>query len=73
MDDASFLHELGTRIRQMRGQHGLSEQTVAEAAEIPLDRLVAFELGAAEPDILEFVRIARVLGTAPAQLIPATA
>jgi transcriptional regulator with XRE-family HTH domain len=70
MSDAKTLRTLGERIRELRKAAALSQEALAERAEIHVNHLRRIELGQANPTYLVLLRLARALGTSLPRLLP---
>lgn len=70
MSDQKLLRELGARVRELRNGHGLSQERLAELADIHVNHLRRIELGQANPTYLVLVRLATALELALAKLLP---
>jgi transcriptional regulator with XRE-family HTH domain len=71
MSDEKILRSLGERVRELRKDAALSQEALAERAEIHVNHLRRIELGKANPTYLVLLRLARALGTSLPRLIPA--
>jgi len=60
---------LGERIRLARGALGLSQESVADLAQMHVTNFGKIERGVANPSLHTIVRIASVLGVDPASLV----
>lgn len=60
-DDAAFLADLGQRVRQIRGQHGMSRKLLAEYAGVSERYLAQLESGQGNISILLLRDVARAL------------
>jgi len=60
---------LGERIRLARGALGLSQESVADLAQMHVTNFGKIERGVANPSLHTIVRIASVLGVDPATLV----
>jgi len=67
--NAKALRRLGERVRQLRRQRELSQESVAFDAGIHTNHLSAIERGEANPSFLVLVSIAKVLGVSVADLV----
>lgn len=54
---------LGAKVRELRQDHGLSQQALAERAQVHASNLGKIERGLANPSIETIVRLARALDT----------
>ena len=62
MSDKKLLRALGDRVRELRKEGNLSQEKLAEMADIHVNHLRRIELGQANPTYLVLLRIARALG-----------
>ena len=69
MSDEKLLRELGARIRHLRNEQSLSQEKLAELADIHVNHLRRIELGQANPTYLVLVRLAGALQVALAKLL----
>lgn len=69
MSDEKLLRSLGARIRELRKEAALSQEALAERAEIHVNHLRRIELGQANPTYLVLLRLASALGTTLPRLI----
>jgi putative transcriptional regulator len=53
----------GTRIRAIRREAGLTQQSLATAVEVSRQTIIAMETGDYAPSVYLAIKIARVLGT----------
>ncbi|MFF1573771.1 helix-turn-helix domain-containing protein [Leifsonia sp. NPDC058292] len=60
---------LGERIRTARSSLGLSQESIADLAQMHVTNLGKIERGTANPSLHTIVRIASVLGVDPALLV----
>jgi transcriptional regulator with XRE-family HTH domain len=60
--EATLLRALGKRVRELRKERGLSQERLAELADIHENHVRRIEGGTANPSYLVLVRIARALG-----------
>jgi transcriptional regulator with XRE-family HTH domain len=67
--DAALLRSLGKRIRELRKAIGISQERLAELAEVHENHIRRIERGEANPSYLVTLRIARALGVKPSELI----
>ena len=67
--DASLLRSLGKRIRELRKARGISQERLAELADVHENHIRRIERGEANPSYLVTLRIARALGVKPSVLI----
>lgn len=70
MSDEKILRLLGDRIREMRKERGLSQEALAEMADIHVNHLRRVELGQANPTYLVLLRLASALGISLPRLLP---
>jgi transcriptional regulator with XRE-family HTH domain len=70
MSDEEILKALGGRVRELRKQRALSQETLAELTEIHLNHLRRIELGQANPTYLVLLRLAAALKTPLPRLLP---
>ncbi len=66
--DAAMLRALGKRIRDLREERGLSQERLAELANMHENHVRRIEGGTANPSYLVVGRIARALGVSPSAL-----
>jgi transcriptional regulator with XRE-family HTH domain len=62
------LKRLGSRVRELRRERGLSQETLAGDAGIHNNHLSALERGEANPSFLVLISLAKVLKVPPADL-----
>jgi transcriptional regulator with XRE-family HTH domain len=67
--EASLLKALGKRVRELRKARGLSQERLAELADIHENHVRRIEAGTANPSYLVLVRIGKALGVRPGELI----
>ena len=67
-----FLGQIGSRIRELRSEQGLTVQQLADRAQISRRLLTQIEHGQANPSLVAVTRIARQLGTDFTALLPDT-
>ena len=67
--DASLLRSLGKRIRELRKARGISQERLAELADVHENHIRRIERGEANPSYLVALRIARALRVKPSELI----
>lgn len=67
--EQKLLRALGDRIRQLRRERNLSQETLAELADIHVNHLRRVELGQANPTYLVLLRLATALDVSPARLL----
>jgi len=67
--EAALLRSLGKKIRELRHEHGFSQERLAELADIHENHVRRIEGGTANPSYLVLVRIARALGVVMAELV----
>lgn len=65
----SALIAFGKRLRQIRERRGLSQEKLAELANLHRNYTGLLERGRANPTLLAIVALARALGVPPAKLI----
>jgi DNA-binding XRE family transcriptional regulator len=70
VDDQWLLVAFGDRVRQRRGEAGLSQRQVAEAADLSRASVVNVETGRQGVSLGTLYRLARALGCEPAELLP---
>lgn len=70
MSDDKILKSLGERIRELRKEQSLSQESLAELAEIHVNHLRRIELGQANPTYLVLLRLAAALGLSLPGLLP---
>jgi transcriptional regulator with XRE-family HTH domain len=66
--DAALLRALGKRIRELRKAQGISQERLAELAEVHENHIRRIEGGEANPSYLVILRITRALKIAPSDL-----
>jgi transcriptional regulator with XRE-family HTH domain len=66
--EAALLRSLGKKIRELRHEHGFSQERLAELADIHENHVRRIEGGTANPSYLVLVRIGRALGVGVAEL-----
>jgi len=62
---------LGDAIRDRRGELGLSQEALADAADLHVTQLGGFERGVRNPSYATLVQLARALDTTPGALLTA--
>jgi transcriptional regulator with XRE-family HTH domain len=67
-----FLGQIGSRIRELRSEQGLTVQQLADRSQISRRLLTQIEHGQANPSLVAVTRIARQLGTDFTALLPDT-
>ena len=67
--EATLLRSLGKRVRELRSEHGFSQERLAELADIHENHVRRIEGGTANPSYLVLVRIARALGVTLPELL----
>jgi transcriptional regulator with XRE-family HTH domain len=72
MSDEKILRLLGERIRELRKDNALSQEALAERAEIHVNHLRRIELGQANPTYLVLLRLAKALGSSLPRVLPPT-
>lgn len=60
---------LGTRIREIREMHGLTQEDLAAKTGISIKHLSVLERGLKEPRLSTFLAIVEALGTTPNELL----
>jgi transcriptional regulator with XRE-family HTH domain len=70
MSDEEILKELGGRVRELRKERALSQETLAELTEIHVNHLRRIELGQANPTYLVLLRLASALKVTLPRLLP---
>jgi len=70
MSDDEVLKMLGERVRELRKERALSQETLAELAEIHVNHLRRVELGQANPTYLVLLRLAAALKITLPRLLP---
>lgn len=70
MSDDEILKALGDRVRELRKERSLSQETLAELAEIHVNHLRRVELGQANPTYLVLLRLAAALKITLPRLLP---
>jgi transcriptional regulator with XRE-family HTH domain len=70
MSDEKILKLLGERVRELRKERSLSQEALAELAEIHVNHLRRIELGQANPTYLVLLRLAAALGISLPRLLP---
>lgn len=68
--EEKLLHALGDRIREARKGQSLSQEKLAELADIHVNHLRRIELGQANPTYLVLVRLSTALEMALSRLLP---
>lgn len=71
MSDKKKLQLLGNRIRELRKERSLSQETLAELADIHVNHLRRIELGQANPTYLVLLRICAALDVELPELLTA--
>ena len=69
MAESVVTRRVATRIAQLRNQRGMSQETLAEKAQINRVTLARLELGQHQPKLDTLERIARVLGVSLVSLL----
>lgn len=59
--DTRALHRLGTTVRMLREERGLSQEALAQEAGIHVNHVSSIERGAANPSVLVLLAIARAV------------
>jgi transcriptional regulator with XRE-family HTH domain len=67
--ETTLLRSLGKRIRELRKASGISQERLAELADIHENHVRRIEGGTANPSYLVLLRIARALDVSPSELI----
>ena len=57
-----FLKRLGARIRELRRRHGLSQEALADRAQIDRSYMSGIERGVRNTSVLKLAKIAKALG-----------
>jgi transcriptional regulator with XRE-family HTH domain len=70
MAEKKLLHALGERIRELRKERELSQEKLAELADIHVNHLRRIELGQANPTYLVLWRLARAVDIPLQRLLP---
>lgn len=70
--EASFLEQLGQRVRTMRGLRGMSRKVLAKVSGISERYIAQLESGKGNVSIVLLRRVSQALGTHPEDLIPAS-
>jgi transcriptional regulator with XRE-family HTH domain len=70
MAEQKLLHALGERIRELRKERELSQEKLAELADIHVNHLRRIELGQANPTYLVLWRLARAVEIPLQRLLP---
>ena len=68
MDTKNFYIQLGTRIKYLREQAGLTQEQLADRAEISLDFLGKIEVNINKPGLRSLIKIAEALNIHPKEL-----
>ena len=63
------LKKFGDRVRQLRTTKGLSQEKLAELADLHRNYIGGIERGERNLALLNIVRLARALGVSPSQLL----
>lgn len=63
------LQKFGERVRQLRKAKGLSQEKLAELADLHRNYIGGIERGERNLALLNIVRLARALGVSPSQLL----
>jgi len=69
MSDEKILRQLGERIRRSRKQQSLSQERLAELAEIHVNHIRRIELGQANPTYLVLLQISGALRIDASELL----
>jgi len=67
---ATLTQKLGTKVRKLRKQKGLTQEKLSELAGIDYSYLNLIEAGKKNPSIKKLAKIARVLKTSLKDLVP---
>lgn len=59
----------GRRLRELRAEHGVSQDILARRTDIHPTAIGRFERGAREPRLTSILRLARGLGVSPGELV----
>jgi len=70
MSDEKILRLLGERVRELRKDRELSQEALAERADIHVNHLRRIELGQANPTYLVLLRLSAALRMPLAALLP---
>jgi len=70
MSEKKNLRVLGDRVRHLRNERSLSQEKLAELADIHVNHLRRIELGQANPTYLVLIRIAAALDVTLAKFLP---
>ena len=68
VSDASLLRALGARVRALRKERRLSQERLAELADIHENHVRRIEAGTANPSYLVLLKLARALSVSPSEL-----
>jgi len=68
-DDQDLLRAFGTRLRELRKKRGLSQEKLAELADLHRNYASVLERGGSNPSLLAIVALARALKERPSKLI----
>lgn len=66
---SSVLRDLGRSIRQRRRQAGLTQEQLAEAADLHENYVSRLETGEQEPGLFVLLRLCRALSITPGELL----
>ena len=69
LDDAGHLTRLGSAVRARRKAQGLSQEALADQAEVDRFHMGKIERGERNVTILNIIRIASALGCKPSELM----
>ena len=69
MRDQALLKAFGLRLRELRKEHGLSQEKLAELADLHRNYPSLLERGRANPTLLVIAALARALNVRPHKLI----
>jgi transcriptional regulator with XRE-family HTH domain len=70
-EEQGYLPELGVVIRKARGEAGLSQEALADAAGMDRSHMSQVERGKRNLSIISLDRIAKALGRRPSELLAA--
>jgi transcriptional regulator with XRE-family HTH domain len=66
---SSGLNVLGLNVRKRREEKGLTQEALAEKANLDPTYISGIERGVRNPSVLSVVRVAKALGTTPSKLL----
>jgi transcriptional regulator with XRE-family HTH domain len=72
MDAETVMTQVGTRLRDLRKQNGLTQQEVADRAELTKGFISQLEQGQVTPSLVTLFDLIECLGTTPADFFKAT-